>query len=299
MNTRQMRYFTAVAEELNFRKAAERLHMTQPPLSQQIAALEEELGVMLFARNRRRVELTEAGHSLLHDARTILASIEVARQRTIDVGSGKSGRLRIGFVGPAIDGPLPADIKRFRNAHPRVTLDLHETTTPQQFDLLRNHAIDAGVVRLVGHDTAGLTCVPYHSERYVLAVPADDPLAKRKSVPLAALDNKPLIMSPRGLNPVLFDTWAAAFATAGARMHVVQEAVTKHTSVALVAAGHGITPVPESTAGTGRRGVAFIPLQGGIPPLTLHIAYRLPLRSAVLEAFLNALTGPLPPDPIA
>ena len=291
MNTRQMRYFVAVAEELNFRRAAERLHMTQPPLSQQIAGLEKELGVPLFVRDRRRVELTEAGRSLLGDARAILASIETVRQRAMDVGAGKAGRLRIGFVGPAIDGPLPPDIKRFRDAHPGVTLDLHETTTAQQLDMLRKGTLDAGVVRLAGHDMTSLDCVPYHREPYVLAVPEDDPLAGRKSVAVGELDGRPMILAPRHLNPALFDAWASAFANADARLNVVQEAVTKHTSVALVAAGHGLSPVPASTASTGRRGVAFLELTRGIPPLTLHVAFRPPMAGPPLESFLDELTG--------
>jgi DNA-binding transcriptional LysR family regulator len=291
MNTRQMRYFVAVAEELNFRRAAERLHMTQPPLSQQIAGLEEELGVALFLRDRRRVELTGAGRSLLHDARAILASIETARQRTVDVAQGRAGRLRIGFVGPAMDGPLPTDIRRFRAAHPGVTLDLHEATTVQQLDLLRSRELDAGVVRLAGHDTGSLACAPYHSEPYVLAVPDDHPLAGRQSVSVTELDDRPLILAPRHLNPVLFDAWASAFADAGARMNVVQEAVTKHTSVALVAAGHGLSPVPASTASTGRRGVAFLELKDGIPPLILHVVYRTLAAGQPLKAFLDGLPG--------
>ena len=289
MHTRQLEYFLAVAEELHFRKAAERLHMTQPPLSQQIAALEEELGVTLFVRDRRKVELTEAGRSLLADARAILAALSTARQRAVDIGSGRAGRLAVGFVGPAIDGPLPDDIRCFGEAHPGVVLDLHEISTAEQLKRLREGTLDAGVLRLAGHDAAGLTCVPYHREPYVLAVPEGHALAGRGPVSLAALDGAPLILPPRIQNPVLFDAWAAAFARAGARMRVAQEAATKHTSVALVAAGHGLSPVPESTAATGRRGVAFVGLRDGLPPLTLHLAFREPVRSTALERFRDAL----------
>lgn len=291
MNTRQMRYFVAVAEEQNFRRAAKRLYMTQPPLSQQIAALEEELGTALFVRTPRRVELTDAGHSLLDDVRAILASIETAKQRAIDAGAGRTGRLRIGFVGPAIDGPLPEDIKRFGKMHPGVTLELYEATTSQQLDMLRNRELDMGVVRLIGHKTAGLTCLPYHSEPYILAVPEDHPLARRGTVSITQLDGLPMILSPRHLNPTLFDAWASAFTNAGARLHIAQEAATKHTCVALVAAGHGLSPVPASTASTGRRGVRFVPLSGGIDPLTLHLAFRQPVVSTVLEGFLDELTN--------
>ncbi len=279
----------AVAEELHFRKAAERLHMTQPPLSQQIAALEEELGVRLFVRDRRKVELTEAGKSLLADARIILANMDAAERRARDIGTGKTGRLAIGFVGPAIDGPLPEDIRKFREAHPGVTLDLHEATTPDQLERLRHGMLDAGVVRLLGHDTSGLTCRVYHRERYVLAVPADDPMAGHPSVSIRDLDDRPLIMAPRRLNPALFDAWAAAFAEADAKMHVVQEVTTKHTSVALVAAGHGLSPVPASTAGTGRSGVAFVPLRGTLPSLEIHLVFREPTHSVALDNFVSIL----------
>lgn len=280
-----------VAEELNFRKAAERLHMTQPPLSQQIAALEEELGVKLFQRNRRWVRLTDAGKSLLRDTRDILASIEAARRRTIDIGRGKSGRLRIGYVGPAIDGPLATDMNRFSAHSPNIDLELHESSTTRQIRDLRNGTIDLGVVRLVGHDTMGLESEHYHSERYVLAVPEKSPLALSPDISLSSLDQTPLIFFPRSLNPVLFDAWAGAFSTADARMNIAQEATTKHSSVALVAAGHGVTPVPESTASTGRKGVVFIPLTGDIPALSLHMVYSQHRTSPLLESFLKFLRG--------
>lgn len=289
MNSRQMRYFLAVAEELNFRKAAERLHMTQPPLSQQIGALEEELGVALFLRNRRRVELTDAGAALCRGVRRILDDMESAKRRAMDIGTGKTGRLRIGFIGPAIDGPLPSDIRRYKSRCPGVVLDLHELTTNQQLDRIRDNSLDAGFVRLIGHDPSGLKCRLYHRERYLLAVPDDHPMANQSSVSLADLDGEPLIMFPRTLNRMLHDKWTAAFTNAGATMHVVQEAATKHSCLALAAAGHGLTPVPESTANTGRSGVSFVHLHGDIPSLEFHVAVRETAPSPVLETFLNLL----------
>lgn len=284
-----MRYFTAVAEELNFRKAAERLHMTQPPLSQQIASLEEELGVALFIRNRRRVELTAAGRSLYLDVQGILAGIRSAARRASEVGTGKAGRLRIGFIGPAIDGTLPDDIKRFKTSHPGVTLELHELTTSSQLEMLRSNRLDAGIVRLIGNDATGLKCLSYHQEGYVLAVPDLHPLAGRSSVSLRELDGEPLIMFPRSLNPVLHDAWATAFTNTGARMHVAQEAVTKHSSLALAAAGHGLTPVPESTASSGRRGVSFVRFEDAVPSLEFHLVVLQSDRSPALESFTKLL----------
>ncbi len=298
MNTKQMQYFIVVADTLNFRKAAEQLHMTQPPLSQQIAALEEDLGVKLFERNRRTVELTEAGKTLLHEVRHILASIAKARQHTIDVGTGKTGRLSIGFVGPAIDGPLASDIKQFRNTHPNITFDLHEMSTPQQLDSLRNDTLDAGIIRLIGHDVKDLETMLYHSERYVLAVPTDGPFSRQKRISLSALDNTPMIMFSRTLNPVLHDAWTAAFSNAGVQMNIVQEATTKHTSVALVAAGHGVTPVPESTARTGRSGVTFVQLEQSVPTLELHAVFRRTQHSPLLAAFLSQLSQHMDKTPL-
>ncbi|QGY41926.1 LysR family transcriptional regulator [Pseudodesulfovibrio cashew] len=284
-----MRYFVAVAERLNFRRAAEALHMTQPPLSQQIAALEEELETVLLVRDRRTVRLTPAGECLLEEARRILANLEIARQRVKDVGAGRTGRLRIGFVGPAIDGPLSADIRNFRRKHENVALELHELPTAAQLDSLRSGDLDLGMVRLVGHDASDLRCEVYHRERYVLAVPGDHPLAGRQSVTPADLDGEPMILFARRQNPILYDAWAASLADSGARLFVAQEAATKHTAVALAAAGHGIAPVPESTADTGRRGVRFIRFDGNIPPLELHAVYPPKSISPVRDAFLRSL----------
>ena len=263
--------------------------MTQPPLSQQIAVLEESLGVPLFIRDRRSVQLTEAGAVLLTDARRLLDTIKDARQRAIDVGTGKTGRLRIGFVGPAIDGPLSSDIKHFRKAHPYITFELHEKTTDLQLAMLRSNELDAGFVRLMGHSPTGLDSTLYHSEQYVLAVPEESPLAHRQSVPIAALDNMPFILFPRRLNPLLFDAWVTAFSNSDARLNIAQEAVTKHTSVALVAAGHGVSPVPQSTAETGYKGVAFIALLGNIPKVELHLVTGKRPPSSSLAAFIKHL----------
>ncbi|WP_316896763.1 LysR substrate-binding domain-containing protein [Pseudodesulfovibrio indicus] len=297
MTTRQMRYFLAVAETLHFRKAAERLHMTQPPLSQQIAAFEAELGVALFERDRRSVKLTEAGESLLRDVRAILAAIDQARRRTVDTGLGRRGRLRVGFMGPAIDGPLGPDLKRFAEQHPGIVLELTEKPTPELTALVREGGLDAAVVRVSGTVPAGLVRCVYHRETYVLAVPAAHRLAGEHAVTPMMLDNEPVIMLPRVLNPALFDQWAGLFSRAGARLNVAQEVLTKHATVALVAAGLGVSPVPLSTAGTGRRDLAFIPFAGEVPELEFHLVARDEAHGPVLAAFLEELmTGKGSPE---
>ncbi|RWU06825.1 LysR family transcriptional regulator [Pseudodesulfovibrio sp. S3] len=284
-----MHYFLAVAETLHFRKAAERLHMSQPPLSQQISALEEDLGVKLFIRDRRSVRLTEAGQCLLNDVRLILGSIETARRQAVDTGLGRIGRLRIGFIGPAIDGPLGHDLKKFSRTQPGIALDLHEKSTPELVNLVREQGLDMGVVRRMEVPPVELECLPYHREEYVLAVPATHSLAGKPLIEPHMLDNEPLIMFPRQLNPMLFDAWAALLAGAGAHMHVAQEVITKHATVALVAAGLGISPVPRSTAETGRRDVAFIPFTGNTPLLEFQTIVRQGPHSPPVKAFLEHL----------
>ncbi|MEZ7197969.1 LysR family transcriptional regulator [Pseudodesulfovibrio karagichevae] len=289
MNTRQMRYFLAVAETLHFRRAAESLHMSQPPLSQQIAAFEEELGVALFVRDRRSVALTEAGESLLKDVRRILADMDTAQRRAVDTGLGRVGRLRVGFIGPAIDGPLGPDLKAFGESHPGITLELSEKSTPELVERVQGKRLDAAVVRLSGPGPDGLEHRVYHRETYVLAVPEGHRLAGEAAIEPRMLDDEPLIMFPRALNPMLHDQWTALLSGAGARLRVAQEVLTKHATVALVAAGLGVSPVPRSTADTGRRDVAFVPFAGATPELEFHLVTRPGPHGPALAAFLDHL----------
>jgi DNA-binding transcriptional LysR family regulator len=291
MTDRQMRYFLAVAETLHFRRAAERLHMTQPPLSQQIAAFEEELGVPLFVRDRRSVTLTEAGESLLADVRRILGDMDAAQRRAVDTGLGRVGRLRVGFIGPAIDGPLGPDLKAFCENHPGIALELSEKSTPELLELVRGKGLDAAVVRLSGPNPDGLEHHIYHREAYVLAVPAGHRLAGAAAIEPEMLDDEPLIMFPRFLNPALHDQWTALLSGAGARLRVAQEVLTKHATVALVAAGLGVSPVPRSTADTGRRDVAFVPFAAATPELAFHLVTRPAPHGPALTIFFKQLLG--------
>src|SRR3954471_20944169 len=186
MELRHLRYFVAVAEELHFRRAAERLHVSQPPLSQQIRALERELGVTLFERNRRRVELTTAGEALLGEARGILAAVEHAVDLTQRVARGEAGALAIGFVGSAMYGRLPDVLREFHAARPAVQLRLRELPTGAALDALAEGRIDVGVVRPAQVE-AGIAIDIVRREAVVVALPADHELAARRRLTLREL----------------------------------------------------------------------------------------------------------------
>src|SRR5579871_4301881 len=184
MELRQLRYFVAVAEELHFRRAAERLHISQPPLSQQIRALEDELGFALLIRTRRRVELTAAGAAFLRDARTLLGELEgaVATARRID--AGHTGRLRINFVGSALFSIVPGIVERFRRSRPGVELELHERATVDQLRAVRAGLADVGLVRPPIEHDGELDVRTVLRERTVAALPAGHPLATLSRIPL-------------------------------------------------------------------------------------------------------------------
>jgi len=221
MELRQLRYFVAVAEELHFRRAAERLHISQPPLSQQIRALEDELGFALLIRTRRRVELTPAGEAFLRDARALLGELDgaVATARRID--AGQTGRLRIGFVGSALLSIVPGTVERFRASRPGVAIELRERSTVDQLRAVSAGVIDVGLVRPPIDDESGLRAEIVLRERTVAALPTAHPLAALARVPLRRLAVEPLVLFPReqapGFHDLLIEALAAAGSPAGPR----------------------------------------------------------------------------------
>ena len=289
METRFLRYFLTVAEELHFRKAAEKLHMSQPPLSQQIMKLEKELGVDLFIRTKRSVSLTQAGKRLQVHARNILSLMESAKKDVQETARGKTGSLSLGYVGPAMDGFLPGLLKRFKKEFPGVDLQLRQMTSRGQISGIRNGVIHAGVVRLFGQTPDHLEALPVHEETYVLAVPDGHGLAQRKKVRIPELSHEPMIFFPRQSQPKLFDAWMGTFAEQDMTPRITQEAESYQTTTALVSAGLGVAIVPEATAKIKRPGVAFIPLQGKKPELILHLCYLQGSQHPVLKNLLEGI----------
>src|ERR1700756_1895102 len=197
MDVRQLRYFVAVAEELHFRRAAARLHISQPPLSQQIAALEEELGVRLLERPRRRGELAGAGEAFLRDARATLAELDVAVSTARAISAGQEGVLRIGFVGSALLSIVPSTVQRFRRARPGVEIELRERSTVEQMRAVSTGLVDVGLVRPPIETDESLHTEVVMRERTVAALPEGPPLAALRPIPLRRLAAEPLVLFPR------------------------------------------------------------------------------------------------------
>ncbi len=272
MELRDCRYFLAVAEELHFSRAAARLGMAQPPLSQRIRALEAELGARLFTRTSRSVRLTPAGEAFQREARSLLAQADQAGKTARRVAMGMVGRLAVGFVNPAMDAFLSAALAKFRRVAPDVELDLREMTTAMQTDALCTEGIDVGFVRHVGQKVPGIAFIVLSREPYILAAPVGHALARISRVPLSRLHGTAMVLPPRSHLPALADAMAAALAKAGATPVAAAEAVSKFTTLSLVAAGLGVALLPASVRVWKRAGVVFRDIDGELPSVELAAA---------------------------
>jgi len=295
MELRHLRYFVAVAEELHFGRAARRLHIAQPPLSQQIRRLEAELGTELLRRSRRRVELTEPGRLLLEHARPLIADADGLEGLVRRAAGGEVGRLAVGFVGSATYRALPALVRAFRDRVPDVDLVLTELTSTPQVAALRARQIDVGIVRPpVVED--GLLLEPLVEESLVAAVSDAHPLAGRRRIAVAALADEPFVLFPRDVGTGLYDDVAGVCRAAGFEPRVVQQAGDMQTIVSLVSAGIGVSLVPASVTALKLPGVAYRELDGENAILALALASRRddgsPLVTRFREVAREALATP-------
>ncbi|MEA4858492.1 LysR family transcriptional regulator [Solidesulfovibrio sp.] len=272
MDLRACPCFVAVAEELHFGRAAARLGLAQPPLSQRIKALEAEIGARLFARTSRSVALTPAGEAFWREARLVLDGAARAAETARRVAQGLAGRLTVGFVNPAMDAFLSVVLADFRRQAPEVELVLREMSSREQMAALATGRLEAGFLRHVGQDVPGAAVTVVSREPYILALPAGHGLAGRRRVALADLDGQPLIFPPRAGAPSPRPAIEAVLDRVGASVVVAQEAASKFTMLSLVAAGVGLAFLPASVRVWRRAGVVCRELSPGLPPVELAVA---------------------------
>ncbi|MEJ6487306.1 LysR family transcriptional regulator [Nostoc punctiforme UO1] len=286
MELRHLRYFVTLAEELHFGRAAERLHIAQPPLSQQIRQLEKELGFELFHRTKRSVNLTEAGVVFLDEVQQILRQLQQAIQVGQQTSRGELGELAIGFVSSAAYNILPTILRTFRNCVPGVSLELHELTTDQQLEWLRTGRIDVGFVRPpVEENTFSWEII--FQESLIVALPEAHLLANQSYVCLRSLANEPFILFPRILAPGLYDLIISLCQQAGFSPSVSQQAIQMQTIVSLVAAEIGVAIVPASLQNLQRTGVVYKNIEPVSSKVAIAMIWRSSETSPTIQRFLE------------
>ncbi|WP_423820623.1 LysR family transcriptional regulator [Salinisphaera sp. SPP-AMP-43] len=281
METRRLRQFVMVAETLHFGRAAERLHMTQPPLSQSIIALEKELGTALFVRTKRSVALTPFGQQWLEPVRTALAAVDALPETARQIQRGETGRLELAFVSTADYSLLPDLVQRFRGLYPGVDLALTEATSDIQIAALQRREIHAGIMIPPAHTALpeALTYRRLLSEPLVAAVPEQWLESQRLELvagqlPPSAVVTSPLVVFPRHVAPSFHDLVTNYYLSCGGPAAIAQQAIQMQTIISLVSAGMGIALVPESLHHLARTGIRYVPLQSYPPYLETGIVWR-------------------------
>lgn len=297
MDLRQMKQALVLSETLNFHRAAERLHMSQPPLSTAIRKLEEELGVVLFDRQPSGLSLTPVGEVVLRQMRTTLYLADEIRRAAREGEQGEQGTLRIGFVGSSSYSVMPPLIRAFRLKYPRVELIIEESTTAELLRAVEDHTLDAALVRypVLAQTTAHIAFL--RPDPMILAVSADSDLADRTSIDLSELGETPFIVYSEARVPGMHAMLMSAFHQAGIRPPIAQQAVQVQTLLALVESGLGVALVPATAAGYVGSGTRLIPLTGlpeklnfGLALATLNDTHVATTRNFV--QLVQALTQP-------
>jgi DNA-binding transcriptional LysR family regulator len=294
MELRHLRYFVAVAEELSFTRAARKLHIAQPPLSQQVRALEEELGTRLLDRTHHRVELTAAGSQFFNDARIILGQAEEAVQKAQRAARGEEGTLRLGFVTTAMyEDTVPRLIRDFQNRYPAVALRLEQLSSVEQVQALLGKAIDAGFIR-TPIDEPRLVLRTITRESLLLALPAGHPLAQLARVQLRSLARERWVVISRDLAAGFYQKTVELCERAGFKPNVAMEVGEIPTAVGLVAAGFGVSLVPASVSRSHRRSVVYVPLASPHATSEVCLAYLRDNTSPVLSHFVKLIGRSVP-----
>ena len=288
-----LRQFMAVAEERHFGRAARRLHMAQPPLSQAIKKLENNLGVMLFQRTKRKVELTIAGEALYREAKVLLAMTDRTVQLTHQAALGNQGRISIAFVSAALYQLLPESLRIFRQQYPDAEMDLQEMTTNQQLSALQDGSIDVGFGHPPLELNGDLTILTLSRDPLIAAIPDDHHLMSQNELKYSDMAFEPFVLFPASQGPSLHAAIDRACYSCGARLNVVAEAARIHTQLSLVAAGLGVTLVPGSATTISVKGVSYRTINDLPDNLFLEVAalfYQSKHRE-LFEKFINIITN--------
>ncbi|MBA1203313.1 LysR family transcriptional regulator [Pseudomonas capeferrum] len=302
IETRLLHQFIAVAEELHFNRAAERLHMAQPPLSQAIRRLEQEIGAPLFERTNRSVSLTPAGAAFLESAKKVLGLLDESVEKTRRVAQGVEGHLTLTFINIAPYGALLCALSRFRSAFPAVSFTMQEATTREQVEALEHGRADLGFMRPPGRTAPGLRFESILREPIMVALPTTHRLAHRKTISLAALQDDAFVSSPRHLGQGFHDQLVQLCEAAGFMPRIAQQARQLQTLVALVAAGFGVALLPASLAQERRENVVFRPIQVKAPDTLRHVdllmVWKEHTSSTIRDRLIDEVRGAmaLPPS---
>src|SRR5580700_1296464 len=285
MELRQIRSFLSIAETLHFGRTAELIHLSQPALSLLIRALEEEVGVRLLERNRRKTTLTAAGIAFRDDATAALSQLDQAIRKSRLAASGKLGLLRIGFVSTAGIEIVPNIVRQFRELNPEVGFSLRNILTAEQVRMLETGSLDIGFLRVPIGENSALDVVTVHRERFVLIVPSSHKLAKRKRVRLRDVAGEDFVMYERTYAPGFHDLMFGILRDARIAPNVSQTAVEIPMLISLVASGMGITIAPLSVVKHSAASVVACNILDRIPMSEIGIAVRRGARPAVVDNF--------------
>lgn len=289
MDLRHLKSFVVLAEELNFSRAAVRLHISQPPLTRQIQLMESELGALLFERLPKGLALTAAGRTLLDDARRMLGLMDAAKDRAAQAGRGELGRLDVGIFGSAIFHHIPRLLLQFRSLYPNVQINLHEQTKAEQIQALRERRLTIGFNRHV-RPAPDLVVETVYQEPLLVALHGAHPLAQQAAISVRELSQQPLILYPNNTREGFADHVLSMFYHEGLQARVELEVKDVVTAVALVSSGFGLCVTPEAASSLQLPGVVYRPLKAEpAPTVELVCLYRRDDVSPVLTAFLETV----------
>lgn len=290
MEFRHLRYFLVLAEELHFGRAAQRLAISQPPLSTNIQQLEASVGARLFTRNSKAVQLTEAGRAFVPQARALLEQAQQAARHARDVAEGLAGSLQVGFVGTMLYRGLPGLLQRFQAQHPRLRLTLKELSSSDQLIELAHERLDLGFV----HTTRvppGLSQILVASQPFVACLPSGHALAGQPTLPLRALQGEPMACVSRGVSADYHERIVALCTEAGFTPEIRYELRHWLSVVSLVSQGLGVALVPQALQRSALPGTAFVPLDGDTVPYNTYCLWKAARGHQALAAFLDTVRG--------